>query len=159
MNFFEKIKSLFGLGGVILADATGAAITAEKEAEFTNSLEFRDLLEGEFGAIAATQASTIAAQKTDLTDTQAQLAALVTKVEALDAKLQVVLVDVANAQSNTIKAEARIKELATTLNAQLGTPLVKQVESDANAQMLTGAPTAEEVVTINKYFKKVGGGI
>lgn len=164
MTFYEKIKAFLGLGGVILADATGAAITAEKEAELANSLEFSALLEGELKGIAVEQAGIIASQKTELAANAAQVSALAVTVKELAVQVKAqgeVLSAVAQttkeAQAAAVKAESRVGEIAAVVNKQLGAPLVKATEEDGRNELAGGKVTAQEVKTIDAYLKAIRG--
>ena len=162
MSIFQKIKSLLGLGGVLLADASGAAITAEKEAEFENSLELHQLLEGELKAVVQSQASTISAQKAALENSQAQFSALSEKVDSMLMQLQAntesIAAVAAGAKATAEKSEARIGEIAAAVNKQAGRPLVEPKEADAPTALVTGDVTQEQKVTLENYFYKVKGG-
>ena len=164
MTFYEKIKAFLGLGGVILADATGAAITAEKEAELANSLEFSALLEGELKGIAVEQAGIIASQKTELAANAAQVSALAVTVKELAAQvaaqgevLNAVAQTTKEAQAAAAKAESRVGEVAAVVNNKLGLPLVKPTEEDGRNELAGGKQTVQEIKTIDAYLKAVKG--
>lgn len=162
MSIFQKIKSLLGLGGVLLADASGAVITAEKEAEFENSLELHQLLEGELKAVVQSQAGTIEAQKTALESSQAQFATLSAKVDdmlmQMQANAEAIEAVAVGAKTAAQKSEARIGEIAAAVNKHAGRPLVEPKEADAPAALVTGEITQEQTVTLKGYFNKVKGG-
>jgi uncharacterized protein YceH (UPF0502 family) len=175
MSIFQKLKAFLGLADVQLTDAQGAAITAEREAELANSLEFHALLEGELKDVVASQAGLIATQAKAIADSQANYEAVAKKVAELAAKIETTadnvntLADVAQKQSENLQAKAetakvaqvdtKIGELAKKLNAMLGKPLVESKEADAETGLATGKISdAAKVDTVDKLLAKIKGG-
>lgn len=161
MSIFQKLKAFLGLADVQLTDAQGAAITAERETELANSLEFHALLEGEFKDVVASQAGVIASQAKVIADSQIRnesidktIAELTAKIESVATKADAAvanidaLAEVAQKQANNLqekaeaakvdKVDSKIGDLAKKLNAMLGKPLVETKEADAEAGMATG---------------------
>jgi len=175
MSIFQKLKAFLGLANVQLTDAQGAAITAERESELANSLEFHALLEGELKDVVASQAGFIATQAKAIADSQANYEAIAKQVAELAAKIETTadnvntLADVAQKQSENLQAKAetakvaqvdsKIGELAKKLNAMLGEPLVESKEADAETGMVTGKISdAAKVDTVDKLLAKIKGG-
>jgi hypothetical protein len=181
MSIFQKLKAFLGLADVQLTDAQGAAITAERETELANSLEFHALLEGEFKDVVASQAGVIASQAKVIAENQIRnegidktIAELTAKIESVAAKAETAaahidtLAEVAQKQANSLqeKAEAakvdkvdgKIGDLAKKLNAMLGKPLVESKEADAEAGLATGKISdAAKVDTVDKLLAKIKG--
>lgn len=161
MSIFQKLKAFLGLADVQLTDAQGAAITAERETELANSLEFHALLEGELKDVVASQAGVIASQAKVIADNQARYEGIDKTIAELTAKIESVainastaiaavntLADVAQSQANDLQQKAEVKsvaqidgkigDIAKKLNAMLGKPLVETKEADAETGMATG---------------------
>jgi len=181
MSIFQKLKAFLGLADVQLTDAQGAAITAERETELANSLEFHALLEGEFKDVVASQAGVIASQAKVIAENQIRnegidktIAELTAKIESVATKADAAvanidaLAEVAQKQANNLqekaeaakvdKVDSKIGDLAKKLNAMLGKPLVESKEADAETGLATGKISdAAKVDTVDKLLAKIKG--
>jgi hypothetical protein len=170
MSFLSKFKALLGLASVQLTDGQGAAISAEKEAEIANSLEFHSLIEGEMQEVIKAQAEntkSMTAQLSDLKEKQAAFeAAIQSKIDAISAEIEA-LGTVAVSQHEVIQAaapvakveavESKIVKIANAINAMKGLPLVEANEEDESLNSM-GAESNAGVKTIadlkNIFYNK-----
>jgi len=181
MSIFQKLKAFLGLADVQLTDAQGAAITAERETELANSLEFHALIDGELKDVVASQAGVIASQGKVIADAQIRyesidktIAELTAKIEAVAEKADTAishvdtLAAVAQKQSENLQEKAEVKsvaqidgkigDIAKKLNAMLGKPLVESKEADAETGMATGKISdAAKIDTVDKLLATIKG--